>query len=106
MLDIGTLCRDSKGNLGAIYKFFNATKKEEVIPTHVVYGPMENLIAQRQKWTGEEKDFPWEEVTEPMPLDNGKVHLSAIRGDMPYNTIDGFDSRPASWSKFNLPTKR
>lgn len=106
MLDIGTLCRDSQGNLGAVYKFFDAKSKEDLKPENVVYGPMESLILFRDAWTGEDKDYPWEEITEPVPLNKGEVDYEAMRGEKPYNTIDGFESRPGSWNRFNLPRKR
>lgn len=108
-LDVGTLVRDKDGNLGAIYKFRDATKKEEVKTAKVIYGSIDELTIQRSKWDKSDiANFPYEEITEPMPLNDGKLYLEAMnaQGDVPYGKITGFDSRPASWSKFDLPKRR
>ena len=107
-LDIGTLVRDKEGNLGAIYKFRNATKKEELSTAPVIYGSIDELTIQRSKWDKSDiANFPYEEITEPMPLKDGKLYLEAIKSpDVPYGKITGFDSRPASWSQFDLPKRR
>jgi hypothetical protein len=107
-LDIGTLVRDKGGNLGAIYKFRDAVKKEDLSTAKVIYGSIDELTIQRSKWDKSDiANFPYEEITEPMPLNDGKLYLEAINSpDVPYGKIIGFDSRPASWSKFDLPKRR
>jgi hypothetical protein len=110
MLDIGTLVRDEQGNLGAIYKFRDAAGKNEIATAPVKYGTIDELMAQRAKWDKSDMaNFPYEEITEPMPLRGGKLYIDAINstdGSIQYDTIDGIDSRPASWNSFDLPSKR
>lgn len=110
MLDVGTLCRDKDGNLGAIYKFRKARNKNELSTAPVVYGSIDELIIQRSTWNnGDMASFPYEEITELMPLNDGKLYMEAILstdGSVPYGKIEGLDSEPASWSKYNLPKKR
>ena len=110
LLDVGTLVRDEQGNLGAIYKFREAAGKNDIATAHVKYGTIDELMAQRAKWDKSDMaNFPYEEITEPMPLRGGKLYLDAINstdGSIQYDTIDGIDSRPASWNSFDLPKKR
>lgn len=109
LLDIGTLFRDDDGNLGALYKFREATSKSDLATAPVKYGSIDALTIQRNKWTDDLASFPYEEITEPIPLNDGKIYLEAIQstdGSVPYGKIEGFDSRPASWSKFDLPKRR
>lgn len=52
--------------------------------------------------------LPYSEITEPLPLKNGAVYTAAIKDPVnnPYGTIDYFETKPASWAKWDLPRKR
>lgn len=64
--------------------------------------------AQKAK-NADKENVSYSEITEPMPLrKDGTLYLEAIKNPdlYPYETIDFFESKPVSWSKWNLPKSR
>lgn len=123
-LDVGTLCR-FKGPDGAlieqaqsIYRYTPWKSKEDMkknIPPK--YGSLDDVIRAREEFAGSSgldrqtalSNFPYEEVTEPMPLKkDGTLYEEAIADpkSYPYNKIEIFDCEIGSWNAYNLPRKR
>lgn len=111
VLDVGTLSRNTRGELGAHYRYRvmnNGNDSPQTSPSRI--GTIEDVVAQRKIYVsngGKINDFPFEEYTEPLPLANGVLDLNAIAAgqNAVYNKITGYQSRPQSWGKFNLPRK-
>ena len=78
----------------------------------VRYGSVEDVTAALNKYrqnVASGGTIPYQQVTEPVPLlEDGSVYEDAIRNPAkyPYKTIDFFESKPVSWSKWNLPKSR
>lgn len=123
-LDVGTLCR-FKGQDGAlieqaqsIYRYTPWKSKEDMkknIPPK--YGSLDDVIRAREEFASSPgldrqtalSNFPYEEVTEPMPLKkDGTLYEEAIADpkSYPYNKIEIFDCEIGSWNAYNLPRKR
>lgn len=60
------------------------------------------------EWAKNYDLVPYNEITEPLPLINGKVYTNAIKDPLtyPYGYIPYFETKPGSWNKYNLPKKR
>lgn len=123
-LDVGTMCR-FKGPDGVlierpqnIYRYTPWKSKEDMeknIPPK--YGSLDDMIRAREEFASSSgldrqtalSNFPYEEVTEPMPLQkDGTLHEEAIVNPElhPYNKIEIFDGEIGSWNAYNLPRKR
>ena len=61
-----------------------------------------------EDWNKRYDMVPYNEMTEPLPLNNGKIYLDAIKDPekYPYKTINYFENKPGSWAKWNLPKGR
>ena len=112
-LDVGTMAffRDGAGNLlripKNIYRYTPWMSKEssDKLRTVPKFGSIDDVIAAQEKYaelfdTDEEKqdakkELPFEEITEPMPLnEDGTLFMGAI------DTVIG------SWSAFDMPEER
>lgn len=94
---------------GAVFRFYNLSKKDDLpSKSNMHYGLIENVVAARKAYIdagGKGADFPYEELTEPFPLDvAGWIDIDAMTTGE-YRTISGYDREGESWSKFNLPKK-
>lgn len=122
-LDVGNIARfknkENKLVLGAIYRYFPWTSKNdsENLKTLPKYGSINDVIAARdayEKIGGEWLKLPYEEVTEPMPLnEDGTIFEDAILGvdnnlaELPeYRRLKFYDTKAVSWKGYNLPAKR
>lgn len=129
-LNVGTMARfrDSKGKLTdtpeQIYKFvpWEKTKDEEKFQTKPKYGSLSDVVYAKHKYallaSGGKKDtkyreaykeLPWEEVTEPLPLDlDGCVYEAAMKDPIKnsYYVVELFDTELGSFSQYSFPKKR
>lgn len=116
-LNVGTYCvwTNSKGEKykGPVYKYPNWTSGD-IATASPTFGSMEQLIAMRKKYlaanqNNKTSDFPWDEFTEPVPLnDDGTLDLKSLLnkdGNAQYKRIEGFDMEGESWNKYDLPSK-
>lgn len=80
---------------------------DDVLLAKTAYANL-NYNGNREDWVRFFDTLPYHEITEPLPLKNGAVYTAAVSDPInyPYNTIQYFESKPASWSKWNLPKKR
>lgn len=134
-LNVGTMARfkDKEGNIkkmpSQIYKFtpWKSDKPAENTKELPVYGSIDDLVQAKHEYatikTGQStslglrnsayyqayNELPWEEVTEPLPLDlNGEVYLDAIKDPerYPYYIVDLFDTELGSFGQYGFPKKR
>lgn len=126
-LDVGTMAffRSGSGELlripKNIYRYTPWTSKEssDKLRTVPKFGSIDDVIAAQENYaelfeTDEEKqnaknELPFEEITEPMPLNaDGTLFMEAIAGPMvnPYNKKIIFDTVIGSWSAFDMPEER
>ena len=129
-LNVGTMARfkDANGNLSKdpapIYKYtpWNKVKQEENFGIKPVYGSLQDVVRAKHTYAllvskGVQNDayyqaynaLPWEEVTEPLPLDmDGCVYAAAMENPdrNPYLVIDLFDTDFGPFSQYSFPKKR
>jgi hypothetical protein len=128
--DVGTLALDdSKTPKPApIYRYYpweNAEDKDnlEFAPA---FGTIQRVIAAKAKYAraiakgdpfalGDNavywqayQELPFEEITEPLPLKNGKVYVEAMADPQkyPYQKISGTVFNLGNFSQYDLPSKR
>ena len=106
-LDVGTMALFGNSTVPEpIFQYYTAP--DNPIPT---FGSIRQAIAYKATW---EKNYPdkkdqfsWTEITEPLPLNNGKIYTAAMgKTRNNYNEITMFESNPVSWNKYDLPRKR
>ncbi|OQA85345.1 MAG: hypothetical protein BWY31_01981 [Lentisphaerae bacterium ADurb.Bin242] len=114
-LDVGTLAIymvDGKPAKGAIFKYTPWVKKEpeEQIKTVPKFGSIDEVVKAKNIYEKVEKGgfskLPWEEVTEPMPLNkDGTIFTDAITKPEtnPYNTVNRYPCKPVSWTAYGFP---
>lgn len=119
-LDVGTMARFIENQPPQpIYQFTPWTdpKPENNFNIPPVYGNIDKAIEAKiqyaKKFPGAQyqakfDELPCSEITEPLPLLNGKVYIDAMKDPIknPYKTVDYFETKPTSWAKWNLPKKR
>ena len=122
-LDVGTMAlfpeEDSSGLPKPIYQFtpWKSTDASVNAQTRPVFGSITSVIQAKNAYanlfTGDEKqkkwdELPYQEITDPMPLDNGRLYTQALYNptQYPYKEIAVYESNPESWAKWNLPSKR
>ena len=103
-LDVGTMALFDAGVPEPIYQYTPNPNEPKVN-----FGS----IGQVQKAKAEfEKNYPgqkmgWNEVTDPLPLNNGKIFTEALQSRQnQYNKIVIYDVPLDSWASYNLPSKR
>lgn len=129
--NVGTLAlwkntSTNKFHLGPVYSYrkidqYNeSTFNDQLLSAEKVFGSLEDMIAQRTKLlssiTDESQrnsvrlDFPYEEITEPVPLKmDGTIYDKALKdagNNQGYLEICGFAKKGKSWAEFNLPKTR
>lgn len=104
-----------------IEKYNRATYPADIAQAELVYGSLQDLITARQKFMSSSKEatsslFPYEEVTEPMPLTTagtedatepsmpGMIDLNALETKK-YGTIAGYMRKGESWAKYGFPRR-
>ena len=107
-LNVGTMAKfgDSSGSDPQPIYTFKAGETGQV-----KYGSIFAAIAARTaylKTNPDAKDFSYAEITEPLPLNNsGGIDFDAMRGGTnSYKKIVMYETKPTSWSSFNLPKDR
>lgn len=112
---VGTLALfevNGERTLGAIFKYFPYTSADESAQAAVqpLFGGIQDVLkanARYQKLIGDDtKNIPFEEFTEPMPLnEDGSLWQEAIKDpkNNPYKVLQYIDRKPVSFSGFNLP---
>lgn len=113
LLNVGTMARfDDK--LGNIYRYTPWTSSDASSNMNIEpkYGSIDDVMKAQKEYmdkTGETSTrIPYEEITEPMPLDeDGGLDENAIKNPSRDNwsTIRMFDCAIGSWNAFNLPKK-
>lgn len=118
VLNIGTYAKfPGKKYPQQIYQYtpWESSDPNENIKVSPTYGSIDDVIAARKKYASAESDssalanFPYQEVTEPMPLDlNGNIYMQAIENPdkYPYVQLAYFEFKPSNWTKWNLPKER
>ena len=117
-LNVGTRARfenkDGVKHISRIYKYrylpsYNkATYFTDLANAMELYGSLEDLIAARKAFLDSSKEatssmFPYEEITEPMPLnEDGTLDLDALTSKR-YKTVSGYMKKGESWTRYNLP---
>jgi hypothetical protein len=103
-LDVGTMAIFDAGVPEPIYQY----QPNAGDPTPV-YGSIHMLRKAQAEY---EKKNPgqkmsWTEVTEPLPLREGKIYLDALKGTRnAYDKIKVYEFLPGSWASLDLPRKR
>lgn len=120
-LDVGTMAIFKAGEPAQpIYQYtpWTSTNDEENMLIKPKFGSINDVIAAKKaysdKFADSEKQsrfdmLPYQEITEPLPLtEDGRVYEQALIDPVnkPYLTVDYFETKPASWSQWNLPKKR
>lgn len=103
-LDVGTMAIFDAGIPEPIYQY--QSNGDDPTP---VYGSIHMLrkaqIEYEKKNPGQK--MSWTEVTEPLPLQNGKIYLNALKDTVnSYNKIRLYEFMPGSWVSLDLPRKR
>lgn len=123
-LNVGTLAmfKDKNGDIPKIprpvYQFtpWKSVEVEHQITTSPVWGSIDDLMRAQRDWEdiyfnanptqASAPKIPYNQVTEPVPLDNdGCVDQKALI-DPKYNPVkklEWFEYAPSSWRKWNLP---
>ncbi len=117
-LNVGTRAKfenkDGVKHISRIYKYrylpsYNkATYFTDLANAKELYGSLEDLIAARKAFLDSSKEatssmFPYEEITEPMPLnEDGTLDLDALISKR-YKTVSGYMKKGESWTRYNLP---
>lgn len=123
--DIGTLALGADGRPAPIYRFIPWTSDDEdaKLATLPAYGTIQQVIYAKnryaratagavtdrnEKYWQAWQELPYEEVTEPLPLNNGKVYLEAMANPLthPYRQIVGTVYQLGKFQQYNLPEKR
>jgi hypothetical protein len=95
---------DPGANIGIQPRFGSI---DDVIRAKTAYA---NMVSpgNATEWAKNYDLVPYNEITEPLPLINGKVYTNAIKDPVkyPYGYIPYFETKPGSWNKYNLPQKR
>lgn len=129
-LNVGTMARfkDKNGSIiktpAPIYKYtpWTKAKPEDNFDIKPVYGSLQDVVKAKHTYAmtvskGVQNDsyyqafnaLPWEEITEPLPLDSkGGVYTDAMEDpdNNPYLTIDLFDTDFGPFSQYSFPKKR
>lgn len=129
-LNVGTMARfkDKNGTLKkipeTIYKYYpwKSSKEADNFKTEPAFGSIHDVAkakhdyailvsggAKNDKYYQAYKELPWEEVTEPLPLNSdGEVYVDALKDPTKneYKTIKLFDTDLGSFSQFGFPKKR
>ena len=125
-LDVGTLALfGDDPTPQPIYKYspWTGTNDAANLQVRPVFGSIQDVIAAKKAYakakSGKEditdqtymaayKELPYEEMTEPLPLDNGRIYTAALTdpNNHPYRTIDGFKVQIVNFGQFNIPKKR
>lgn len=123
LLDVGTMAlfpsEDDSGFPKPIYQFtpWKSTDAAENAKTRPVFGSINAVIQAKNAYanlfSGDERqkkwdELPYQEITEPMPLNQGQLYHNALYNpaEYPYKEIVLFEHNPESWAKWNLPSKR
>lgn len=121
--DVGTLALDSSGKAAPIYRFSAWKNKEdknnlqlppsfgsiqEVIHAKGFYAAAVSGGKENETYWQAWQELPYEEITEPLPLRNGKVYLEAMADPVnyPYHQITGTVYQLGEFSQYDLPKKR
>lgn len=127
--DVGTLALDDSvpPRPAPIYRYSPWKSKEDKnnLELAPAYGSIQQVIAAKSEYAkaiagGEPTDsnretywqayqeLPYEEITEPLPLLDGKVYLEAMADPQkyPYQKIRGTVFNLGKFSQFDLPSKR
>ena len=119
-LDVGTMAVFKDGEAAQpIYQYtpwtsLDPTKNLGIAPT---FGSIDDVLRAKIRlansgsssdWNKNFDSLPYSEVTEPLPLINGRVYIEAIKNPQAYPYKKGayFESKPGSWNKYDLPSKR
>lgn len=122
-LDVGTMAlfpdEDNSNLPKPIYQFtpWDSTDENDNAKKQPVFGSIKSVIEAKnryaKKFSEDEKqkkwdELPYQEVTEPLPLNNGQLYADAMKDPVanPYKEIVLYERMPESWSKWNLPSKR
>lgn len=120
-LNVGTMAKFSPEKPAQpIYQYtpWTSTNDEENMLIKPKFGSINDVIAAKKaysdKFADSEKQsrfdmLPYQEITEPLPLtEDGKVDEKALIDpeNNPYLVVPYFETKPASWSQWNLPKKR
>jgi hypothetical protein len=120
-LNVGTMAKFSPEKPAQpIYQYtpWTSTNDEENMLIKPKFGSINDVIAAKKaysdKFADSEKQsrfdmLPYQEITEPLPLTaDGKVDEKALIDpeNNPYLVVPYFETKPASWSQWNLPKKR
>ncbi len=120
-LNVGTICRWFDNTIGPAYKYYPWGSKTDLGNYSIapVVGNIHDVVKAKNKyaalfgnqgtpdynaaWTR----LPWEEMTEPLPMDNsGRLDTSALNGVTPYKELFFLDYDPVPWRGFNFPEYR
>lgn len=113
-LNVGTMAvfKDGDGPQ-QIYEFNKLTGPDDVASIqNAAYGPIATVLKYRKQFIangGDAQNFPYDEITEPLPLTaEGHIFTEALIDpkNNKYQTISGYEFVPSSWNKYDLPTKR
>lgn len=104
-LDVGTMALfGTKTVPEPIFQFYETPNT--ATPT---FGCIDDALKVKKAWKTRYPDdtFSWTEITDPLPLLNGRIHTAALGNTQNrYNEIRLFESKPVSWNKYDLPRKR
>lgn len=126
--DVGTLALDSSGKAAPVYRYFpwKSTDENANFATAPKFGAIENVIAAKNAYAklfGSRNDadpekktaywqawqeLPYDEMTEVLPLKDGKIYEEAMRDPVkyPYKEITGTTYQVGRFQQFNLPERR
>lgn len=124
-LNVGTMAKFPDSDIPeAIYKYTPWTSKEpdknfnvkpvygsirDVAKAKHTYGKAVSGGAQNDQYWQAYKELPWEEVTEPLPLDlSGRIYTDAMIDPVKneYYVVALFDTEVGSFSQYSFPRKR
>lgn len=120
-LDVGTMAKFAPDKPAQpIYQYtpWTSTNDGENMLIKPKFGSIDDVIAAKKaysdKFADSEKQsrfdmLPYQEITEPLPLtEDGRVYEQALIDpeNNEYNVVAYFETKPASWSQWNLPKKR
>lgn len=106
-LNVGTQAVFADGSKGALFRYHLLSGPNDMPSAdNVEYGSWEDVVKQRQIYLGaggKGANFPYEEMTEPFPLDqDGAFDLAAFE-DKEYLKVRGYPKEGEDWSRFNFP---
>ena len=127
--DVGTLALDDSPNPkpAPIYRYspWKTAADKNDLRLAPAYGSIQQVIAaksayataiaggeptdsNREKYWQAYQELPYEEITEPLPLRDGKVYLEAMADPQqyPYQKIQGTVFNLGKFSQYDLPSKR